>query len=108
MRVFGFYNAAEAMALEAIVAAANWSEPERHHASASLPALLSAAGSPFTSAPLRAPSPSALARLPPSSPLLLTLLGDDAHTYYGDGLPTGLRLGLMNTSVCEDLPPVEC
>ena len=95
-RIAEYYGAAltpEALALEAI-AAANGSSAAVAHSTRPLRALLAAAPAPFAGGvPLRAPSPAALARLPTSSPLLLTLLGDDAHTYYGDGLPTGLAKG---------------
>ena len=94
-RINGYYSEAlspEALALEAI-AEANGFPAAVAHSSRPLRALLAAAPAPFVAVPLRVPSPAALARLPTSSPLLLTLLGDDAHTYYGDGLPTGLGRG---------------
>ena len=98
-RVTKYYHTAlapEALALEAI-STANGSSAAVVRGSRPLRAVLAAVPVPFAGGvPLRAPSPASLVRLPTSSPLLLTLLGDDAHTYYGDGLPTGLRLG--NTS----------
>ena len=107
MRAFELYETAvgpEAVALEGIVAAAGGLA--KPHRPKSLLDHLRAAPTPFAARPLRAPSsPEALASLPPSSPLLLTLLGDDAHTFYGDGLPTALWLG-NNTNVPARTAPL--